>query len=212
MPTRKTRRASHAVEPHKKYDEAYYERWYRSSRRVVTPIATLRKARLALAAAEFVLGREIRSVLDVGCGEGPWRRILKRARPGIAYTGVDSSEYVVRRYGGRRNIVQGTLGSLDRIGLRGKFDLIICVDVVSYVPTPELQRGLTTIRRLARGIAYVDAYTIKDEFVGDLHGWHHRSEATYRRLFAKAGLVACGLNCWMPKAETYRMSALEMCG
>jgi SAM-dependent methyltransferase len=201
-----------AVQSGKKYDKAYYERWYRSSRRVVTPAATLRKARLALAAAEFVLGREVRTVLDVGCGEGPWRRILKQARPAIDYTGVDSSEYVVRRYGKRRNIRLGTLGSLGGIGLRGKYDLVICVDVVSYIPTPELKRGLTAVRRLARGIAYIDAYTIADEFVGDLHGWHHRSETAYRKMFAAAGLVACGLNCWLPRAEEYRMTALEMCG
>jgi SAM-dependent methyltransferase len=212
MTSRKATPPAKLVQLSKKYDEAYYERWYRSSRRVVTPGATLRKARLALAAAEFVLGREVRSVLDVGCGEGLWRRILKKARPNIAYTGVDSSEYVVRRYGKRRNIVLGTLGSLHQIGLRGKFDLIICVDVAAYIPTPELQRGLTTMRRLARGIAYIDAYTVADEFVGDLDGWHHRSEATYRSMLAKAGLVACGLNCWMPRSETYRMSALEMCG
>jgi SAM-dependent methyltransferase len=209
---KRKRPAAEAVVSGKKYDQAYYERWYRSSRRVVTPSTTLRKARLALAAAEFVLGREARSVLDVGCGEGLWRRVLKRARPNMEYTGVDSSDYVVRRYGERRNILQGTLGALGRLGLPGKYDLIVCSDVVSYVPTPELQRGLTTIRRLLRGIAYVDAYTISDEFVGDLNGWHHRSEASYRKLFASAGLVACGMNCWMPRAETYRMSALEMCG
>jgi SAM-dependent methyltransferase len=212
MAKRKTLRGGTALASGKKYDQAYYERWYRSTRRVVTPGATLRKARLALAATEFALGRQVRSVLDVGCGEGLWRRVLKRARPNIEYTGVDSSDYVVRRYGQRRNILQGTLGTLHRLGLQGKYDLIVCADVVSYVSTPELQRGLATIRRLLRGIAYVDAYTISDEFVGDLDGWHHRSEATYRKLFATAGLVACGLNCWMPRAETYRMSALEMCG
>jgi SAM-dependent methyltransferase len=196
----------------KRYDQSYFDRWYRSRAAVVTAASRARKVRLAVAAAEFVLSREIRSVLDVGCGEAPWRAVLRRMRPNLEYMGVDASEYVVRRYGKQRNIRAGSLGTLGRLRLRRKFDLIVCADVLAYVSAPELQRGLRALRRLLGGVAYLEAYTGSDDVVGDLQGWHIRSEAAYRKTFAAAGLSACGLNCWVPRDRQYRLSALERCG
>ncbi len=196
----------------KHYDQTYFDHWYRSRAAVATPQSLRRKVRLAVAAAEFVLGREIRSVLDVGCGEAPWRALLRRMRPGCAYTGVDNSDYVLRRYGQKRQIRRGSLGTLGRMRLRGPFDLIVCADVLAYIPTPEMQRGLVALRRLLRGVAYLEAYVTSDDIVGDLEGWHHRKETAYRTAFAAAGLIACGLNCWVPHTQTHRLAALERCG
>lgn len=196
----------------KTYDQAYYDRWYRSRAAVITPESRRRKVHLAVAAAEFVLGREIRSVLDVGCGEGRWRAVLMRMRPGIRYIGVDSSEYVVRRYGKRRGIRLGSLATLRQLGLRRKFDLIVCADVIAYVPTPEMHAGLKALRKLSHGVVYIEAFTIEDDFIGDRDNWHYRSEAVYRKAFAAAGLVACGLNCWIARDQVHLLSSLERCG
>jgi SAM-dependent methyltransferase len=193
----------------KRYDEAYFNRWYNGSRAAVDDELTAQRARLALAAAEYVLEREVRSVLDVGCGEGRWRAPLRRARPGLSYVGVDGSEYAVRRHGRRRSIRLGTFGDVGRLGLRGPFDLIVCSDVLQYLPTAEVRRGLPALRRLARGVLWLDAFTTEDEFVGDRTAWQRRSERTYRRLFADAGLVSCGLNCWVPRRLEGKLSALE---
>ena len=193
----------------KSYDEAYFTRWYRGRRAAVSDELIGQRARLALAAAEYVLGRDARTVLDVGCGEARWRAPLRRARPGIAYLGVDGSEYAVRRYGRRRNIRLGTLGGVGRLGLPGPFDLIVCSDVLQYLETTELRRGLRALRRLSRGVLWLDTYTTTDEFIGDREGWQPRSERTYRRIFAEAGLVSCGLNCWVPGRLEGRLSALE---
>lgn len=195
----------------KTYDQAYYDHWYGSRAAVVTPETRARKVRLAVAAAEFVLGREIRSVLDVGCGEGRWRAVLLRMRPGIRYVGVDSSEYVVRRHGKRRGIRLGSLGTLEQLGLRRKFDLIVCADVIAYVSTPEMNRGLSAMRGLLRGLIYVEAFTVEDSFIGDRDHWHYRSAATYRKAFAAAGLIACGLNCWIARDQAHLLSSLEHC-
>lgn len=193
----------------KRYDEAYFTRWYRSSRAAVHDELIAQRARLALAAAEYLLGRNVRSVLDVGCGEGRWRAPLRRARPAISYVGVDGSEYAVRRYGRRRDIRLGTFARVGRLGLRRRFDLIVCSDVLQYLPTAELRRGLPALARLAKGVLWLDAFAIEDEFVGDRSGWQRRSERTYRRLFAEAGLVSCGLNCWVPRRLEGKLSALE---
>ena len=76
----------------KTYDEAYFAKWYRDPRtRVHAPSAVRRKVRMVLAVAEYFLHRKVRSVLDIGAGEGAWRSELKRVRPDIRYLGVDPS-------------------------------------------------------------------------------------------------------------------------
>ena len=193
----------------KRYDEAYFTRWYAGRDAAIHDALIARRARLALAAAEYVLDREVRSVLDVGCGEGRWRTPLRRVRPGLAYQGVDRSEYVVRRFGRRRNLRLGTLATVGRLGLRKSYDLVVCSDVLHYLPTPEVRRGLTSLRRLAGGVLWLDAFTAEDDWFGDREEWQRRSEASWRRIFAEADLVSCGLNCWVPRRLEYRLSALD---
>jgi SAM-dependent methyltransferase len=181
----------------KAYDRAYFERWYRDpADRVSTRASLERKVRLALSVAEFLVGRPVRSVLDVGCGEASWQPVIKRLRPDAYYLGVDSSAYVLQRYGAARNIRYGTLGSLGTLGLDRGIDLIVCADVVQYVATSDLERGLRTIRRLLGGIAYIEAFTTEDAMEGDHVDWHERSAAVYRRLFRNAGLRPCGPYCF----------------
>lgn len=183
----------------KTYDRAYFDRWYRSRRRVVTPQSIGRKASLALAAAEYFLERPVRSVLDIGCGEGAWRAVLRRKRPGIRWVGVDPSEYVVRRFGRRRNIRLGSFGDLPGLRLGGPFDLVVSSDALQYVPTSDLRRALPALARMLRGVAWLEAHTADDALDGDREGWHLRSERQYRRLFDDVDLVPLGLHCWVPR-------------
>jgi SAM-dependent methyltransferase len=194
----------------KTYDRAYFDRWYRAPGAAARADALRRRVRLALAAAEYLLQREVRSVLDVGCGEAPWRAELRRIRPQLRYVGVDDSEYVVRRHGRRRGIVHGSVGTIARLGLRRRFDLVVCADVLHYVPLAEMRRGLRSMRRLLGGVAYLDVFTVEDSFRGDVDGWQPRPAALYRREFRHAGLVPCGLNCYLPEEQAALASALEL--
>ena len=194
----------------KVYDQAYFDRWYRDSRHALFHLGMLpRRVQLAISAAEYLLERPIQSVLDVGCGEGRWRALLLQARPRLRYLGVDSSEYVVRRYGKRRNIRLGRFGELGHMGIRGRFDLIVCSDVLHYVPLPEARRGLKTLARLLGGIAFMELFTKEDETVGDEADFHPRSGAVYRRLFRQAGLVHLGLHCYAGRALRRRLVTFE---
>lgn len=194
----------------KTYDRAYFDYWYRSSSAVVHGDVVRRKVRLALAVAEFVLDRDVRTVLDVGCGEGQWRGELRRIRPYIEYMGADTSEYVVQRHGRRRNIKLAGMGDLHTLRLRKSYDLIICADMLEYVPRNDMARGLATIAKHLGGVAYLEAFTTSDEMNGDREGWHHRSPAMYRSAFKRAGLVACGLNCYVMESSLARLNALEI--
>ena len=184
----------------KRYDREYFERWYRDPRTRIHLRATVeRKVRLAVHAAEYLLQRPVRSVLDVGCGEAPWQPILARVRPGVRYAGVDSSEYAVRRFGARRNIRLGTFGELGVLGLEGTFDLVVCSDMLHYVPARQLRRGLEALADLTGGVAWIEVFTRSDSIGGDFRGMMRRSPAFYDRLFRQAGLVHCGLYCYVPE-------------
>jgi SAM-dependent methyltransferase len=196
----------------KEYNGAYFHRWYRDPRTRVTSDRVLeRKVHLALSAAEYMLGRRVRAVLDVGCGEARWYTALKSVRPGIGYVGVESSEYAVRTFGVSRNVRQGSFGTLRTLRLRGSFDLIVCADVLQYVATADLGPGLREIRRLLAGVAYIEAYAKEDDMVGDMEGWIFRSAATYRREFRAAGLTHCGMYCFIDADKIDAVNALEVC-
>ena len=195
----------------KTYDEAYFTKWYRDPRtRVHSPDDVRRKIHMVLGITERYLGRKLRSVLDVGAGEGTWGRELRRLRPALRYRGLDPSEYVVARHGRRRNIRLGRFEELPDLALGRDHDLIVCADVLQYIPTPALVRGVRHLASLLGGVAYLEAYTSGDEMEGDLDGWHQRSKSRYRRIFADAGLTACGSHCYLAPAIVDRAVELEL--
>lgn len=192
----------------KRYDRAYFQRWYRELGAAHRQ-GLVRKVALAVALAEFHLERPIRSVLDVGCGEGVWRAPLLKLRPGLHYQGVDSSEYAVARFGRSRNIAFASFGQLDQLRFGAPVDLLVCSDVIHYVPTAELRRGLSGFTEHCHGLAFLDLYTKEDAITGDLRGFLPRRAADYRRWFAEAGLLACGSQAYLAPPLQARAARLE---
>lgn len=195
----------------KTYDRAYFNRWYRSADRVVIPGEVQRKAALAVALAEYFLRRPLRDVLDVGCGEGAWYPHLRKLRPRVKYTGVDPSEYVVRRFGRTRNIRQASFGGLSSLRLDGPYDLVVCSDVLHYVPDAEIRAGVDELVRVAGGVVFIDVLTAEDDIVGDLDGLTQRPAAWYRKLFSASKLVPAGPYAWLSPALRDVVSELERC-
>ncbi|NUO62547.1 MAG: class I SAM-dependent methyltransferase [Gemmatimonadaceae bacterium] len=194
----------------KRYDRAYFDRFYRKDRtRVHAPADVERKVHLAVSAAEFMLGREIRTVLDVGAGEGAWQPILARMRRGIRYLGVDPSEYAVARYGASRNLRLGSFDGLDAARVGKGFDLIVCADVMNYLSPGALRRGLGQIAGRLRGLAYLEIYTDRDELTGDLAAIDLRPPEYYERALRRAGLIRCGMHCYVGERLAPRVVAME---
>ena len=194
----------------KRYDRSYFDHWYRANGAGVGRSALLRrKIALAVAMAEHYLGRPLRSVLDVGCGEGAWRAPLLKLRPNLDYLGVDSSEYAVARYGARRNLRLVRFGQLGQLRFGPPVDLLVCADVLHYLPAAELHAGLSGFAELCHGLAYVETFCGGDAVEGDEHGFIPRSAAFYRRALADAGFTACGSHGYLAPTLAEDAVALE---
>lgn len=192
----------------KQYDRAYFQRWYRGGD-IGGPRRLARKVALAVACAEYYLERPIRSVLDIGCGEGAWRAPLLKLRPQVRYLGFDSSEFAVIRHGQRRNLHLARFGDFAQLRPCAPVDLLVCADVLHYLPTRELQRGLPGLAELCAGVAYLELFTAQDEFEGDHEGFIPRKARWYRGRFEAVGLTAVGSHCWLSPVFQGQTASLE---
>ena len=137
------------------FDAAFYDRFYvNRSTRVTTHTEMDRRARVVASVVQH-LELPVKRILDAGCGLGWMRRELKRAFPAALYEGLEVSEHLCRRFG-------WTHASLADYRGRGRFDLVVCYDVLQYLSDRDAARALINVSRLARGALYFDVPTLED--------------------------------------------------
>ncbi|MFL6550066.1 MAG: class I SAM-dependent methyltransferase [Povalibacter sp.] len=110
---------------------------------------------VAVGALSKHLDLPMRRILDAGCGMGWMRSALLKAFPNATYTGLEVSEHLCKRHGW----IQASLADYRP---RGRFDLIICYDVLQYLSDREAIRALANLARLCRGAVYFHAPTLED--------------------------------------------------
>lgn len=200
----------------KQYDRDYFERWYRDPALRAAAIggrARLeRKVAMAVATAEYWLERPIRSVLDVGCGEGAWQPVLAKLRPRARYLGFDASDYAIARFGARRGLHQARFGDFAHLRPCEPVDLLVCSDVLHYLDARELDRGLPGLAELCGGLAFLETFTREDAIDGDTVGFSRRPARFYRGRFAAAGFTALGSHLYLGPALADMASRLETAG
>jgi SAM-dependent methyltransferase len=194
----------------KQYDRAYFDRWYRE-RGIGDARRLARKVALAVAVAEHQLERPLRSVLDIGCGEGVWRAPLLKLRPKARYLGFDASEYAIARFGSRRNLHLAAFGDFATLRPCAPADLLVCSDVLHYLPTRELERGLPGLAALCGGVAFLETFTREDAIEGDHAGFQRRRARFYRERLRALGFTPLGSHCWLSPARAGSTTALETC-
>jgi 2-polyprenyl-3-methyl-5-hydroxy-6-metoxy-1,4-benzoquinol methylase len=137
------------------FDEAYYRRFYDNPRSAVISRADVERL------AKFVLHYlaylhiSVRSVLDVGCGVGLWRDVLRSYDRNITYKGLEVSQYVCDKYGWTR-------GSILDFTSRRKYDLVVCQGVLPYLNETDVGAALRNLHKLVRGALYLEAVTKED--------------------------------------------------
>ncbi|MEO7520552.1 MAG: class I SAM-dependent methyltransferase, partial [Gemmatimonas sp.] len=193
-----------------RYDRAYFDKWYRNTRtRVKSPAELQRQVEFVLHAAEWTLGRRVRTVLDVGCGEGQWQRVLRRLRPAVAYDGVDPSAYAVSRHRARRGLQQGGIEDLATLSLRGTYDLVVCCGMLNYLSRAQLKAGLPLVEARTGGMAYLELFAQGDALEGDTD-WPKPGTATwYRDTLRAAGFRPIGMQCYVPRSGEGAVSLME---
>lgn len=192
------------------YDQAYFQRWYRDPGSTGRAYLA-RKVTLAVATAEYYLGRPVRTVLDIGCGEGTWRTQLLRLRPKLRYLGFDSSEYAVSRFGASRNLHFARFGDFAHLRPCAPADLLVCSDVMHYLSARELDQGLPGLVELCGGVAFLECFTREDRVEGDEIGFIRRPASFYHTRFTAAGFRQIGSHCWLSPAIASHATALEAC-
>ncbi len=151
----KRARKVHARAPANNFGAAYFRKFYLNAATRVVTLDEMRSRAALIASALRQCQIPVRRILDAGCGIGllqkPFQELLPRAR----YTGLESSEYLCGRFG-------WTFGSIVDFAARKPFDLVICYDVLQYLPDAEAKRAMLNLSRLSRAALYVSALTTED--------------------------------------------------
>jgi SAM-dependent methyltransferase len=148
-------RKVHAAATANNFSAAYFRKFYvNPATRVVTAAEMHRRAEV-IAAVLKQCRIPIRSILDAGCGMGLLRRPFKQILPRARYVGLETSTYLCSRFGWRQ-------GSVANFTPRTPFDLVICYDVLQYLPDAEAASAIANFARLSRAALYVSALTTAD--------------------------------------------------
>ena len=189
-----------------RFTRAYYRRYYEDPRTAVTSAAEMRARACLIAAFTAHLGLPVRRVLEAGCGTGLLHAELRRVLPRAHYLGLESSEYLCRRYGWQH-------GRLEDYRPATPFDLVICYDVLQYLPREAAQRALANFARLTRGVLYFSALTRLD-FAHNCDrrrtdpDVHLRSGRWYRQRLTRKFREA-GLGFWLRRGAPFTLWELE---
>jgi 2-polyprenyl-3-methyl-5-hydroxy-6-metoxy-1,4-benzoquinol methylase len=105
-----------------------------------------------------------RSLLDVGCGSGAFGRLLRSRRPDMELWAVEPDPAsALAAQDGFDRVVPGTFP--DRRIPAGKFDVVLCADVLEHMPEPELALHAAAQAMAAGGIMIAS--------IPNVRNWRH---------------------------------------
>jgi trans-aconitate methyltransferase len=149
----------------------------------------------------------VRRVLDVGCGIGLWRDVIKRHYPHAQFHGMEYSEYLCGRFGWER-------GSVVDYKAIEPFNLVICQGVLPYLSAADAKLAMQNLARLSCGALYVEAVAredweqdIVDETLTDPRLFKHRAQL-YRQGLSD-GFIELGGGVWLSRKADLPVFALE---
>jgi SAM-dependent methyltransferase len=137
------------------FDAGFYRRYYSDpATRVASRADALRLGRFVCAYVDY-LGFTVTRVLDAGCGLGHLRAAVRERFPRARYVGLETSDYLCRRYGWMR-------GSVADYAPKQAFDLVFCHDVLQYLDDRSAIRAFANLAKISRGALYFSVLTAGD--------------------------------------------------
>jgi SAM-dependent methyltransferase len=184
----------------------YYQRYYFNPRTAVASRSEMQARARLIAAFVVHAGLPVGRILEAGCGTGMLGAALKRLLPRARYVGLESSDYLCRRYG-------WVHGRIEEYRARAPFDLLICYDVLQYLEAAAAQRALANFGRLCRGALYFTALTRYDyqqncDQARTDASVHLRSARWYRTRLARQFREA-GMGFWLRRGAPLTLWELE---
>jgi SAM-dependent methyltransferase len=176
------------------FDADYYRRFYANpSTAVVTKAAARAEVKFVLAFCGHI-GVEIRRFADVGAGTGWWAREFSRQYPRCNHVETyDASPDAVRLYGHKQL-------SIEKLGGRPA-DLVVCRDVLRYVPDAAAAAAIRRLAKKCRGVLYLHVITREDEVdeaASDMTGYF-RPARWYLTRLAAAGFRNAGMGLFVSR-------------
>jgi len=138
-----------------RFDQRYYQRFYSDPETRVSSPAERRRLGKFVASYLAHLELPVRSVLDMGCGMGQWRAIVRREFRQADYLGVEISQAMCDAHGWERGSIVDW--SCDRT-----FDLVICQGVLQYLDDAEAERAMANLCTWTATALYFEALTQRD--------------------------------------------------
>jgi SAM-dependent methyltransferase len=203
---RQKRSKVHAATPANNFSAAYFRKFYLNAATRVVTAAEMRSRAALIASALKQCQIPVRRILDAGCGIGLLQKPFKEFLPRARYAGLEASEYLCGRFG-------WTLGSIVDFEARNPYDLVICYDVLQYLPDAEAARAIVNLGRLSRAALYVSALTMEDwrencDRSRTDRAVHLRPGAWYRRRLNK-WFRYVGFGIWIRKNVTAILWEME---
>lgn len=189
------------------FDEAYYQRFYFSKKTRVVDRAHIDRLGAFVCSYVRYLGVPVQRVLDVGCGIGLWKSVIKRHFPRASYHGVEYSSYLCERFGWEQ-------GSVVDYRAKKPFDLVICQGVLPYLSAKDVKLALENLARLSKGALYVEAVAKEDWEQGIVdksltdRGMKQHPVRLYRSGL-RTGFVEVGGGVWLSQRAKLPVFALE---
>ena len=188
-----------------RFDAGYYRRYYEdSATAVVNRTQQRNEVRFVLSFCRLV-GLGIARFADVGAGTGWWARELARQYPGCRRIETyDASPDACRLYGHRLRSAEDVAGH--------PADLVVCRDVLRYLPDARARRAIRALERKCRGVLYLHVVSREDEIdeeASDMSGWF-RPVRWYRDALADAGFTDAGMGLFVSRRlESFDPFAIE---
>jgi 2-polyprenyl-3-methyl-5-hydroxy-6-metoxy-1,4-benzoquinol methylase len=165
-----------------RFDERYYQRFYRDPATRATTHQVVRRQAAFVAAYARHLGLRVRRILDIGCGLGWMLAALQNEFPKARCVGVEYSEHLCATQGWQRGSVSDFVAAVP-------FDLVVCHDVLPSLGDRGCAAAIDNLARLCRGALYLGALTAEDWQRCDQartdRDVYLRPAAWYRRRLAK---------------------------
>jgi SAM-dependent methyltransferase len=188
------------------FDHEYFRRFYLDPKTAAASREDLAARAHFIAAFADYLEIDVRRILDAGCGLGLMRPTFRRMFPKARYVGLETSDYLCRKFGWQRGSVVDWAG-------RRQFDIVVCYDVLQYLSDREAERALANLARLCRGLLHFSALTREDwlyhcDKTRTDPDVHMRPAAWYRRRLRRRFYEA-GAGLWVRRGAPVTLWSLE---